>query len=75
MSNQLSSTFRVGRRYRCTIVLPLLLSGLTQLATKWEPAPPSRLTKSELRDYRRGRDALLAEAARVLGGAVFVAEV
>jgi hypothetical protein len=75
MSNQLSTTFQVGNRYRCTIVLPLSLGGFAQLATKWEPAPPTRLTKSELQDYRRGRDALLAEAARVLGGAVLVAEV
>ena len=75
MSNQLSSTFRVGRRYRCTIVLPLGRGTAAQMAATWEPELPRRLTNSELRDYRRGRDAMLAEAARLLGGPVAVVEV
>ncbi len=76
MNGQLSVTFKVGKRYRCSIALPVdsLTSGTAQIQIRWEPEPPTRLTKSELRDYRRGRDTLLAEAARLLGGTVLVAE-
>jgi hypothetical protein len=77
MTDTLSTTFRVGRRYRCSIVLPLamLKAGSLQLVTRWEPDIPRRLNKAELRDYRQGRDALLAEAARHIGGNVAVVEV
>jgi hypothetical protein len=78
MSNgMLSSTFRVGRRYRSSIELPLtsIEQGAAQIEARWEPDVPRRLTKAELRDYRRGRDELLAEAARLLGGAVAIVEV
>lgn len=76
MSDRLSATFRVGQRYRCTLILAL--SGQTGMAaeiqTCWEPGPPKQLTTAEMRDYRRGRDALLAEAARHIGGRVAVVE-
>jgi hypothetical protein len=77
MNGTLSTTFRVGRRYRCSIALPLasIEQGSAVIETRWEPDVPRRLTKAELRDYRRGRDALMTEAARVLGGAVAVVEV
>jgi hypothetical protein len=45
------------------------------LAAEWEPdVPTQRLTKSELRDYRRGRDAFVAEIARHIGGNVLLVE-
>ena len=74
---ELSTTFRVGRRYRCSIVLPLagVKAGLLQIETSWQPDIPRRLSKAELRDYRRGRDALLAEAAKHIGGPVAVVEI
>jgi hypothetical protein len=73
----LSTTFRVGIRYRCSISLPLasLRSGLLEIATVWEPDLPEQLSAEELNDYRRGRDALLAEAAKHIGGNVAVIEV
>jgi hypothetical protein len=76
MTDRLSTTFKVGRRHRCTILLPLpmLKAGALQIEPNWEPVIPRRLTKAELRDYRRGRDALLKEAARHLGGPVAVLE-
>ena len=73
MCAELSTTFRVGKRYRCSISLPL--RGTVRLEARWEPRRPTRLTEDELLDYRRGRDALLAEAARLLGGPVIVAEI
>jgi len=73
MCAELSTTFRVGKRYRCSISLPL--RGTVRLEARWEPRRPTRLTEDELLDYRRGRDALLVEAARLLGGLILVAEV
>ena len=72
----LSATFRVGR-YTCSISLPMqsLADGAVHVETSWLPETPMRLTKAQLREYRRGRDALLAEAARLLGGSILVAEV
>jgi hypothetical protein len=45
------------------------------IGVSWSPHTPRRLSKAELRDYRSGRDALLAEAAKRLGGNVAVVEV
>jgi hypothetical protein len=75
-SSALRTTFRVGKRYRCSITLPLAAAsaGLLAIEASWEPAVPSRLTNDELRDYRRGRDMLLAEAANQIGGSVAVVE-
>jgi hypothetical protein len=78
VSNTLSTTFRVGCRYRCTITLPVasLKTGAAAIIdARWEPHTPARLTKAEMRDYRRGRDILLTEAARYLGGNVAVVEI
>jgi hypothetical protein len=72
----LSTKFKVGR-FRCSITLPIesLTAGTAKIQTRWEPGIPKRLTEAELLEYRRGRDALLVEAARILGGPVIVAEV
>ena len=70
---ELTTTFRVGSRYRCSLTLPL--KGAVKLEAQWEPRRPTHLTEDELRDYRCGRDALIAEAALLLGGNVVVAEV
>ena len=77
MTETLSTTFRVGHRYRCTITLPLALlqAGVAQMGACWEPDVPRLLSKAELRDYRRGRDALLAAAAKHIGGDVALVEV
>jgi hypothetical protein len=76
MARDLSTIFRVGR-YTCSITLPLPLptSGAVSIETRWEPEPPHRLNADELAEYRRGRDALLAEAAKHVGGPVAVVEV
>ena len=76
MARELSTTFRVGR-YTCSISMPIasLKTGAVRIETSWSPDTPSRLSAGELEEYRRGRDALLTEAARLLGGSVVVAEV
>jgi hypothetical protein len=75
-SGSLTTTFHVGKRYRCSIALPLaaVCAGLLAIETRWEPDVPSQLTNDELRDYRRGRDMLLAKAANQIGGSVAVVE-
>jgi hypothetical protein len=52
-----TETFRVSRRYRCTMSL-----GDGGVSTEWEPRKPSDLNKKEVRAYRRGRDGFLARA-------------
>lgn len=69
VSGKLSTVFRVGVR-RCSMTY-----SAAGLAAEWEPdVPTQRLTKSELRDYRRGRDAFVAEIARHIGGNVLLVE-
>jgi hypothetical protein len=52
----MSSTFRVGR-YTCT----MSLEG-QGVKTTWTPRLPNDLKKKEVRAYRKGRDAFLAQA-------------
>jgi hypothetical protein len=49
-------TFQVGR-FKCTMTL-----GDGTVSTEWEPNLPKGLTKNELRQYRKGRDRLVARA-------------
>lgn len=72
----IETTFRVGRRWKVTMALPdRLPHGVLEIDAVWDPAAPARrLNKRELADYRRGRDAFLAEAARLMGGSALVVE-
>ena len=71
----LERTFAVGR-FTCTMTFPRPKPGAAvHLAAEWSPRVPQRLSSSELRAYRAGRDAALAEVARLLGGTVAVLEV
>lgn len=70
-----TATFRVGRRYRCTMTIPRPEEGTAlSMACEWEPSTPKRLNDREMRDYRRGRDAALSEVARLMGGNVMCIE-
>jgi hypothetical protein len=40
------------------------------MTCRWTPTKPTRLTKEEKRQYRTGRDAVMAEAFAVMGGRV-----
>jgi hypothetical protein len=63
--------FRVGRRYQCAMSIDASGGALT---CAWSPEIPTRLSKRELRDYRRGRDALVAELARLMNRSVLIVE-
>lgn len=74
----LSTTFRVGR---FTCAMSLDLDGLpargqaAALVMNWTPCVPGKLSKDEIAQYRRGRDAFMGEVAKAIGGSVLVAEV
>ena len=60
-------TWSVGR-YTCTITLQRPRRGaVLNAAAEWAPEQPSRLSDSELAEYRRGRNQALAEISRELG--------
>jgi hypothetical protein len=74
---EISSTFRVGYRWRCSIsasLVGLSIDGGLSLRCEWSPKVPKRLSPGEMADYRRGRDALLAEVARITGLRLLSAE-
>ncbi len=72
MAILIETVFRVGERLRCRPAIPQPRPGeALNMVCHWQPTLPSRpLTGREWKDYRRGRDALLAEAAKLLGGKV-----
>ena len=72
----IETTFKVGRRWKVTLALPdHLPPGVHDVNATWDPAcPDRRLNKREMADHRRGRDAFLAEAARLMGGSALVVE-
>lgn len=64
-----TTTFRVGRRFKVNMSIPRFQPGeILPVIVEWSPRVPSRLTKREAQDYRRGRDLAIAEAARLSGG-------
>jgi hypothetical protein len=70
-------SFTVGR-YRCTMTAsPDLIErgALSQMNAEWQPDLPRRLSKSEWRQYRAGRDRFYARLGAALGGKVMVVEV
>lgn len=67
-------TWRVGER-TATLTVPNVHSGQTKAALiEWHPNTPAKLTADELAQYRRGRNAALAELTRELGGNALVLE-
>ena len=70
-----SASWRVGP-YTCTLTVPRLEKGrMLSAVIEWEPCVPPRLSGSELREYRRGRDRVLVALARDLGGTAALVEV
>lgn len=64
------NTFRVGI-YKCELTYSMGKS----LQAEWWPSLPTRqLTGHEMDLYRSGRDNLLAEVGKVMGGSVLVIE-
>ncbi len=68
-------TFRVGHRIR-TISLPASEPGSVSYGTvEWEPDLPAGLNRSELRQYRKGRDKAFAELGRRFEGKSVTVEI
>jgi hypothetical protein len=71
----LRSRWRVGRRL---VTLTQLVAcdprGVGSLRVEWRPDMPRKLSKRELHDYRRGRNAHFQRVANVLGGALAIVE-
>jgi hypothetical protein len=67
----ISNTIRVGA-YICEMTF-----ADNALSAKWSPDLPKRgsLTQQEIAAYRAGRDALMAEVAKMIGGNVLMIEV
>lgn len=63
------TTFQVGV-YTCEITY----RQDRPMKVEWSPDVPRELTAQQLQQYRDGRDALLAEIGRDLGGNVLVVE-
>ena len=55
-------TWTVGR-YTVTMTLPAIRQGAFKVLVEWAPhfPPPHSLTRAEAEEYRRGRNAALAE--------------
>ena len=61
----LTRSFRVGHR-TITVTMPAPRRGkLRYMTFEWAPDPPQRLSKWEWRQYRAGRDAAVAELAKL----------
>lgn len=62
-----SRSWRVGK-YTATLSSPAPVAGQTRSALiEWDPRMPERLTASEMRQYKAGRDAAALELARRSG--------
>jgi hypothetical protein len=68
-------TWRVGA-WTVTLTSPPPVAGQARgAAIEWHPGPPPRLSGALLKQYRRGRDAALADLARDLGLSIAIVEV
>lgn len=67
----ISTTFRVGRRFRCTMSMDARGGALK---CEWEPKTPTRLSREEMADYRRGRNMMIAEFARLTNQRILIVE-
>lgn len=77
MTGSFSNTFRVGRKFWCTVSFPAEgdADGIGTLAMSWSPHPPRRLTRAERREWQQGIKALTDEIARHEGVPFVVIEV
>ena len=68
---KVSNTFRVGK-----FICEMRYTPGAGLSAEWTPVIPRRgeLSRSEVGQYRAGRDALVAEIAKAIGGNVLLVE-
>lgn len=69
MYKKWESTFRVGV-YTCEMIY----TEKAGIKCQWRPDLPRSLTEQQREQYRAGRDALLAEVGKDMGGQVLVIE-
>ncbi len=66
-SAALVRTWRVGKR-KVTVTVPQIRTGqVLHAAFEWSPNMPRRLSRRDLRQYRKGRDSAFNELCRELG--------
>ncbi len=68
---QVEGAWCVGTRY----IVKMVIDRTGRIEAEWEPDAPNGMSKQELSDYRRGRNALIDELARLVGGNILVAEI
>lgn len=76
-SKEISSTWRVGRRWKVTMRFPFPPpeGEVSVVRMEWNPdMPDRRLNKKEIAEYRRGRDAAIAEVQAMIDGSVLLVE-
>lgn len=61
----LVKTWTVGSRYRVTLTVPPLGTGVAYASCEWEPHMPAFLTPQEKADYRRGLSAAISKLGLV----------
>ena len=61
--------FRVGEH---TVIMTMSRRNFRKasMTCQWTPTKPTRLTKEQKRQYRNGRDAIVAEAFALMGGRI-----
>lgn len=64
----LKSEFKVGS-FTCELTV-----SRGGMHAAWSPRMPTKLSKKEVRQYRAGRDALIAKYAEVIGGNIMLVE-
>lgn len=67
---EIKSTFKVGK-FMCT--LTVTQSG--SMDCEWFPNAPKKLSEKELAEYRRGRDMVIGELSKLIGGSIAVVEI
>ena len=66
----ISDTFKVG-----TFTCEMTISALGQITAEWSPQMPTQLTRKERRQYRAGRNALVAEFVKATGVDLMILEI
>lgn len=66
----MSKTFPVGKKLVCTMTI-----GAEGATCEWSPAAPDYLTERELRDYRKGRNALFVAFSEMVGCEMLVVDI
>lgn len=71
-----TATFKVGSKHTVTLSLPSVPPGQPcEIQAQWKPDIPKHMSAKMLKDYRHGREKLLADVAKSMNGKVMCVEV